>query len=242
MTKERLHKIIASTGLISRRKAEEAIVDGRVKLNGELITELGTKADPLSDTITLDDQPLPKKTENLTVAFNKPKNVITSKYDPQDRPIVMEYFPEELQHLNPVGRLDFETEGLLLLSSDGELINKVTHPRFEIPKIYQVWIKNQAEESELFQLKDGIELEDGEGHFDEIIFKTEDENGFLYEVFVSEGRNRFIRRMWEAVEHPVLKLKRIQIGNLRLWGLRPGQHRILTESDLDLISKDLVKK
>lgn len=237
--KDRVHKIIAQAGLMSRRKAEEAILAGRVFLNGEVLKELGTLADPAVDSITLDGNLVQLKSELKTYLFYKPRGVITSKGDPQGRPTVMDYFKED-QSLNPVGRLDFESEGLLLLTHDGELALKLTHPRYEVKKIYEVDVEGDITEDFLNAVTEKVELEDGPGKFDELreidaapaakidslfVAPVRPKAFRTFVVTVSEGRNRFIRRMFEHFHLHVTRLKRIQHGPYQIGDLKPGEKR-----------------
>ncbi len=220
MARERLQKIIANAGVMSRRAAETAIAAGRVTLNGAPIAEMGTLADPEIDVIEVDGKPL-RKPEKRLFLFYKPRSVITSKQDEKGRVTVMDFF-KDIPEVNPVGRLDYESEGLLLMTTDGDLHHKMTHPKFEIEKEYWITLSASLGEDELSRLRSGISLEDGIGKFDSIEEKTiDDQNGYL--IKIHEGKNRFIRRMLEAVDGEILILKRLRIGRYTIGTIKPGE-------------------
>jgi len=237
MKQERLHKIIASTQLMSRRKAEEAITAGRVTLNGVVVMTLGTLADSSVDEIKVDGIKLKFVKKKTIIAFHKPPQVIVSKGDPQGRKTVYEFLPQDLK-VNPVGRLDYDSEGLLLLTDDGELANRLMHPSFGVKKIYEVEVKGVPTEGTLNRLLNGVPLEDGRGKFlgVRIMKKKRDSNSVL-KITVDEGRNRFIRRMLKAVDHRVIRLKRVAIGSIQLGDLEVGCHRELSTEEKKYLSK-----
>lgn len=232
MAKERVHKVIALSGLMSRRAAERALSEGRIQVNGQTITEPGTSADPETDRITVDGQPLPTRTQNITLALHKPRLMVTTRSDPEGRPTVMELLPPEMRHLYPVGRLDFDTEGLLLMTNDGDLALKLTHPRYGIEKTYIADVAGDPTDEALQSLVSGITLEDGSGKFLEVIVLLTGPRTTRLEITVAEGRNRFVRRMFDAIQHPVQKLTRTRIGPIRLGTLRRGTARPLTPQEL----------
>ncbi len=244
MAQERLQKIIASAGLLSRRKAETAILEGRVKLNGVVVKVLGTTADPDHDVIEFDGKPVRALVEPRTFVFYKPRGVLTTKSDDRGRRTVMEFF-QDVASVNPVGRLDFESEGLLLLSEDGALHLHLTHPRYGFKKVYHVWVDPAPTQAEgvwalnARKLLEGVQLEDGIGKFDSI------ESGGLepqlVRVVVSEGRNRFVRRMFDAVGFTVTRLKRVQMGPVQLGDLQPGVRRELRPEERAAIQEHLEK-
>ncbi|MBS1960527.1 MAG: rRNA pseudouridine synthase [Bdellovibrionales bacterium] len=231
MARERIQKIIAAAGLMSRRKAEEAILLGQVRLNGVVVTELGTQADLAVDRLEVNGTRVSPKTSRMTYAFYKPRGCVTTKNDDRGRRTVMEYFKDDLS-LNPVGRLDFESEGLLLMTHDGDLLLKLTHPRYGFQKKYEVKIVGQWKPGFAAKLVAGILLDDGMGRFDEITGGPEN-----FTVVVSEGRNRFVRRMFAALGLEVLTLKRVQMGPVKLDGLKPGERREITELELQAIAE-----
>ena len=224
MPSDRIHKLIAQSGLMSRRKAEKAIADGRVEIDGITFTEMGRVVDPTIEKITVDGKILPEILQKKTYLFYKPKGVVTTKSDPEGRPTVMDYFKEEPE-LNPVGRLDFDSEGLLLMTHDGDLLLKLTHPRYGHQKVYEVEVEGIAKAGYLYKLVNKVVLSDGPGKFDacEVIREQKE-----FVVTVSEGRNRFVRRMFGEMHLTVTKLKRIRMGEYELGDLKPGEKRLLT--------------
>ncbi|MGE5708056.1 MAG: pseudouridine synthase [Bacteroidota bacterium] len=228
---ERLQKLLARAGVASRRASETLIEQGKVTVNGKVITELGFKADPDRDRIEVEGKPLAFP-QLETVLLYKPRGVVTSCDDPQGRRTVMELVPP-LPGLHPIGRLDRDSEGLLLLTNDGALTALLTHPRHEVGKTYRAWVHGHPSPQALKRLREGIELEDGmtqpaEAH--EV--KVEPEKTLL-EITIHEGRNRQVRRMCEAIGHSVLRLKRVRLGSLELGTLRPGEHRRLTSEEIE---------
>jgi len=206
---------------MSRRKAEDAIREGRVAVDGVVLKEPGVTADPLTSVITLDGNPLPKPEEKRTYLFYKPKGVVTTKSDPDGKPTVMDYFKDE-PSLNPVGRLDFDSEGLLLMTHDGDLLLKLTHPRYGVQKVYEVEVEGVGKPDYLNLLLSGVSLADGVGRFDSCrVIRNHKE----FEVVVSEGRNRFVRRMFGEMGLAVKKLKRVRMGEYTLGTLKPGERK-----------------
>ncbi|MBN20554.1 MAG: pseudouridine synthase [Bdellovibrionaceae bacterium] len=238
MSKLRIQKILSQAGLLSRRAAEKAIESGRVKINGNVITELGVKADPTTDLIELDHQKviLDKKKEFLL--FHKPIQCLTTKHDPHGRKTIYDWIPKKYHHLNPVGRLDYESEGLLLLTNDGDLGNRLMHPSFGVRKTYEVHLDKELDEVDRHHLLSQILLEDGPGHFEGLHTLSKK----VYEVEVSEGRNRFVRRMFQNQGYEVLKLKRIEQGPLELSHLASGEFRILSEKEVTDLDQMIPKK
>ncbi len=230
----RLQKWIASSGRMSRRAAEAAIQEGRVTVNGVRVTEMGVQVDPKTETVAVDGVPIVGLQRLRTILFHKPPQVVTTKLDPEGRKTVMDFLPQELQGLKPVGRLDYLSEGLLLLTEDGALAHRITHPRFGIQKCYRVWVEGSPLPETLQRLTRSVLLEDGPGRFESA--KRVQQKGSrlrsILEVWVSEGRNRFVRRMLAQVGHPVHRLVRIQIGPLTLLGVPEGAYRFLTAEEL----------
>ncbi len=230
---ERLQKRIAETGLCSRRMAEEWIKKGRISVNGDLVTEFGTKVSP-DDQILVDGRPLPAASKLVTLMLNKPRGVLSSRFDPHHESTVMNLLPSHLRHLKPVGRLDIDSEGLLLLSSDGQLIQELTHPRFEHKKTYKVLIKRTPSPSELSMMREGnLQLDGYQLKPMKVSILKETQEGTWLKMILGEGRNRQIRRVLEMLGHPVVRLKRIALGNLNLGTLALGSHKILTDSELE---------
>jgi 23S rRNA pseudouridine2605 synthase len=231
MPQERLQKIIAAAGISSRRKAEELITAGRVSLNGQIVTEQGTKADPSIDKIAIDGKPLAAKQNFLYYALNKPKGYVTTVTDPEGRPTVADLMRTIPSRIYPVGRLDYGSEGLLLMTNDGALAQKLTKAGSHVPKTYLVKINGKPDESTLARLRAGvtIELEDGRKvkTSPASIRLIENTPNPWYEVVIIEGRNRQIRRMFDRVGFQVEKIKRVKIGPLQL-DVEPGKFRSLT--------------
>jgi pseudouridine synthase len=233
---ERLQKLIAAAGIASRRHAEEMIAAGEVTVNGKVITEPGTKADPERDHIKVRGRlinQLIKSREKFYVLLNKPRGYLTSLADPEGRPLVTELLPKSLGRLHPVGRLDFNTEGLLLLTNDGEFTNFITSARNRVAKVYEVKVKGVPPEEAIERLRRGITLEDGERTAPAEIKKTdESETNSWFEVVLHEGRNQQIRRMFDRIGHSVIKLRRVKIGFLWDERLAPKQWRLLTPAEV----------
>lgn len=237
MAAVRLQKILAEMGIASRRKAEELILEGRVTVNGK-IAELGMKADPLVDHIKVDGKLLVRPEPKVYYLMYKPPQVVTTLYDPQGRPTVKDFIKRIPYRIYPVGRLDYHSEGLLLLTNDGELAHAILHPSRKISKTYVVKVKGHVEEKELQKLRQGIRLEDGLTAPAKVKLIRYSEANSWVEITIHEGRKRQVRRMFERIGHPVLKLKRIAINGLRLGTLKPGEVRQLTKEELLTIKKE----
>jgi 23S rRNA pseudouridine2605 synthase len=236
MASERLQKIMAACGIASRRKAEEMIAAGRVTLNGKVVTEQGTKADPERDEICVDGKRLERRERLVYFQLNKPKGYVTTVSDPEGRPTVMDLLPKSSERVYPVGRLDYASEGLLLMTNDGALAQMLTKAGSHVPKTYRVKISGKPDEKAIERLRAGvtIELEDGRRvkTSPAKIRLAEDGANPWYEVVLIEGRNRQIRRMFERVGHHVEKIKRVQFGPLVL-DVEPGKFRELTEREVE---------
>lgn len=234
---ERLHVVLARAGVASRRQAEQLIRDGRVSVNGKVVTRLGTKVLWGQDTIRVDNRIIRRLDPRLTIVLNKPKQVLTTSRDPRGRPTTAELVRTLKARLFPVGRLDYHTEGLLILTTDGELAHLLQHPRFGIPKTYRAKVKGLPTEQALGHLRSGVML-DGRATAPAQVQKsgTTGKNAWL-EITIREGRNRQVRRMCESVGHPVMKLKRIQYGPIRLENLKPGEFRKLTANEMEKLRK-----
>lgn len=243
---ERLQKLIAAAGIASRRHAEEMIAAGEVTVNGKLVTEQGSKADPANDHIKVRGRlinPLLEAREKVYILLYKPRGYLSSVADPEGRPLVTELVPQSLGRLHPVGRLDFNTEGLLLLTNDGDFTNFITAARNRVPKVYEVKVKGVPPESAVERLRRGIKLDDG-GRSAPAEIKRVDEsetNGW-FEVILHEGRNQQIRRMFDAIGHSVVKLRRVKIGSLTAEPLTPKQWRMLTPAEVSRLMKQPGKK
>lgn len=235
---QRLQKIIAEMGIASRRKAEEIIVEGRVTVNGR-IAVIGMKADPLRDHIKVDGRLLFRAEKKVYYAFNKPRGVMTSMSDPQGRPTVQEFFGGIKQRVFPVGRLDYDSEGLLLLTNDGDFAQAILHPSKKVPKTYLVKIKGVLEDEELERLRKGIKI-DGKMTAPAKVKKLKKtESNSWIEMIISEGRKRQIRKMLERVGHQVIRLMRIRINGIEMGPLEPGTYRKLTMEEMHAIMKEL---
>jgi 23S rRNA pseudouridine2605 synthase len=233
---ERLQKILAQAGVASRRQAEVLIVEGKVQVNGQVVKELGTKVDPINDSIVVKGKQVTLE-QKRTFLFYKPLYVITSMSDPQGRKVIPDFFHQIPERVYPVGRLDFDTEGLLLVTNDGELANHLLHPRFEVKKQYVATVKGIPDESVIRRLRKGVQLEDGITAPAEVtVMNTTGENAKL-KVTIHEGRNRQIRRMCKEVGFPVMHLVRTRLVNLTLRGLKRGEYRELTLTEISSLKK-----
>lgn len=231
-TLERLQKIIAQSGLTSRRKAEQLIVEGRVKVNGEVVTKLGTKVSP-KDEVAVDGVPLDKE-QNVYHVLYKPREYISSVSDDKDRETVIDLMGEVQERIFPVGRLDYHTSGIILLTNDGDFANVLMHPKYELEKVYIVKIKGTPRKEKLRSLLKGVTDEGELLKAIDVKLKSADRKAqtSIVEVTLHEGKNRHIRRMMEQLGHPVLKIKREKYGPITLQGLRPGQSRPLTRQEI----------
>ena len=233
----RLQKWLTHCGYGSRRACEQLIQQGRVAVNG-ISAALGTKVDPTRDTITIDGMPVrPPQSAPVYLMLHKPRGYITTRKDPHAPRTVMELLKDAPASVFPVGRLDADSEGLLLLTNDGAFANRLMHPRYKLPKTYLVWVRGAPSSSVLTQLREGVPLEDGMTAPAQVKRLRSANGQTLLEIVLYEGRKRQIRRMCQAVGHPVCRLKRVAIGNLRLpRDLKPGQWRPLTDTELRLLT------
>lgn len=243
---ERLQKLIAAAGLASRRHAEEMIAGGEVTVNGKLVTEPGTKADPARDHIKVRGRlinPLLEAREKVYVLLNKPRGYLASLSDPEERPLVTELVPPSLGRLHPVGRLDFNTEGLLILTNDGDLTNFITAARNGVAKVYEVKVKGVPPEEAIERLRRGIRLDDGAHTAPaEITPAGETGTNAWFQVVLHEGRNQQIRRMFDQIDHSVLKLRRVRIGDLIDERLPIGKWRLLSPAEVARFKPKAAKK
>ena len=228
---QRLQKLIAASGLMSRRKAEEAIAAGRVTVNG-LTASLGDGADPETDTILVDGKILPSAEEKVYIMLNKPRGIVTSLRDEKGRRDVADLLREVPQRLYPVGRLDLDSEGLLLMTNDGELANRLMHPSHEVDKCYRTWVRGENVPLRMERLRQPMELDGYPIRPAEVTLLREEPDGAVLDIVIHEGRNRQVRRMCEQAGLQVTRLCRIREGSLCLDGLRPGQWRYLTAEEL----------
>ena len=245
---QRLQKVLAHAGVASRRACEQLIADGRVSVDGITVTEAGVRVDPLTQEIRVDGSRILTNPELITLMLHKPAGVVTTMEDPEGRPTVAQYgrdylaehpeLPDSLRLVH-VGRLDTETEGLLLLSNDGELSHRLMHPSFEIAKTYVAIVEGQVEPWVPRKLRRGIELEDGEAKADRVTVKDSGPRGSIVEITLHSGKNRIVRRMLDAVGHPVTRLARTRLGPLRLGNLRPGQTRPLSGEEIAALQQEV---
>lgn len=228
---ERLQKIIAAAGITSRRAAEELILAGRVTVNGQPVTELGAKADLATDLVTVDGKPVKAAEVLYYVLLHKPAGYVTSLKDPQSRQLVTDLLKDIKTRLFPVGRLDYNSEGLLLLTNDGAWANRLMHPRHQVDKEYHVRVRGKVDPQQIKRLSAGLELEDGPVSGATVRLLKADQNNDWLSITIREGRNRQVRRMCAAVGLSVVRLRRIRYGNLTLGGLNPGEFRLLTNDE-----------
>lgn len=229
---ERLQKVIAQAGIASRRKAEQLIEEGKVTVNGKKITELGTKVG-LNDEVKVEGVPIERE-RKVYYLFYKPRGIISAVTDDKNRKTVVDYFPHVEERIFPVGRLDYDTSGLLLMTNDGEFANLMTHPRYQMDKTYIVKTEGIVERHLLKRIMSGLQLEDGKtapAKVKELAIDRK-KNRSLLEVTIHEGRNRQVRRMFEAIGHPVQKLRRERFAHLTLHGLNAGDYRELTAHEV----------
>ncbi len=231
---ERLQKVLAQAGLGSRRTCEELIADGRVTVNGEVAT-LGTRADPEADAIEVDGARIGVRQGLVHYLLNKPSGVVTTASDPQGRPTVVGLVPAE-PRVYPVGRLDADTEGLLVLTNDGELAHRLTHPSFGVDKEYLAEVTGIPSRGALRRLREGVELDDGPTAPARVSLVGD----HMLRITIHEGRNRQVRRMCEAVGHPVRRLVRVRIGPLADRRLPPGEWRPLTQAEVRALERAAV--
>ncbi len=230
---ERLQKILAQAGVCSRRAAEELIRQGRVSVDGVRVTEMGLKVDADRQRITVNGKPLKPTEKKITLLLNKPQGYVTTMSDPQGRPIVSALVKEVGERLFPVGRLDLDTEGALLMTNDGELAQKLLHPKFEINKTYLATVRGHIDPKKIQALEQGIDLDGRTTWPARITVQEKSDRTTTLRIVIHEGRKRQVRRMFEAVGHPVVYLKRLAYGKLQLGNLALGKYRFLSQKDLE---------
>ncbi|MCK9462900.1 MAG: rRNA pseudouridine synthase [Proteobacteria bacterium] len=241
MTTERLQKVLAGAGVASRRKAEEIVAAGRVRVNGVIVTEMGVKVDPRRDRIEVDGRAIAAE-KPMTVILNKPRGVVSTVRDPEGRPTVADLVRDVGARLFPVGRLDWATSGALLMTNDGELAHALTHPRFGVEKTYHVRLQGAVGDDVLETWRKGVVLDDGvKTRPAQAVFRTEvGEDCAWVQITIKEGRNRQIRRMAEATGVEVIKLKRISFAGITIDGVPLGTYRELTDKELARLKRDHV--
>lgn len=230
----RIQKILAQAGVCSRRKCEEFIIEGKIRVNGKVIHQMGIKVNPEKDVVFFEAQkicPHPK-VKNIYIVMNKPRGYITSSHDERGRPTVLDLLPRLNERVFPVGRLDYNTEGLLLLTNDGELCYKLTHPKYNIPRKYLVKIKGTLKEPSFLSLKKGITHNNQRLTIDKIHTVRVTKSNSWVSVILHEGKNKEIKKFFETIGHPVLKLKRVKFFFLTLEGLEQGEYRFLTKEEV----------
>jgi len=233
---QRLQKILSESGIASRRKAEALIQEGRVSVNGR-VARLGEKADPYHDSIKIDGQRVGLSPAKLYLLLNKPRGTVTTSGDPEGRTTVMDLLKIKKPRLFPVGRLDFDAEGVLLLTNDGEMTYRLSHPSFHVPRTYWVKVRGKPGAEEIRKLSRGVSLEDGPTAACQIFPLKETEGNLWLEMILYEGRNRQVKRMWERLGYPVLKLKRVGFAGLSLGSLKPGEYRSLRPGEVQKLRR-----
>ncbi|MBX3039146.1 MAG: rRNA pseudouridine synthase [Bdellovibrionaceae bacterium] len=237
-SRTRLNKLIADSGLASRRQADRLIEEGHVTVNGKRVFELGVRVDPKTDKVLVDGKPLRKQTQKLYMLFNKPIGVLTTMEDPMDRPTIADYLDKVPGRVFPVGRLDWNSEGLLLLTNDGDFANKVMHPSQEVTKTYMVKINGQARPDQIQKLLRGVSIIGGRATAKSIekIRRPEGSDKYdWYKVIITEGKNRQIRQMFAKIGFDVQKLQRVAIGRLRIGSLKKGELVYLNDAAIEKI-------
>lgn len=227
---ERLQKVLAQAGVSSRRKCEEIILAGRVTIDGVRCTELGTKVDPAKQRIAVDGNPILKE-RTVCIVLNKPTSYVSTTHDPEGRRTVMELVDNLSVQVHPVGRLDYDTTGVLLFTNDGDLTHRLLHPSHECLKVYRVTVIGMLDKHMEETLQNGVELEDGKTAPAHLTVLRKHPRESVVELTIHEGKNRQVRRMFEAVDLPVKRLKRIQFGPIQLDNLRVGHWRYVTSSE-----------
>ncbi len=232
----RLQKILSEMGVASRRRAEDLIREGRVTVNGRP-ARVGDKVDPLKDHIKVDGRLVISHGAKVYLMLHKPKNVVTTAEDPEGRTTVMDLVKGRVPRLFPVGRLDYDAEGLLLLTNDGELAHRLSHPSFHVPRTYSVKVKGKPTPDEIHRMSRGMTLEDGPTAPCRVVFRRETRENTWVEMTLHEGRNRQVKRMWEGMGYLVLKLIRVSFAGLSVRDLRAGEHRRLRPGEVEKLKR-----
>jgi 23S rRNA pseudouridine2605 synthase len=226
MAEVRLQKFLAECGIGSRRKMERFIIEGRVRINGKVVMELGSKVDPDVDKVEVNRRPVHAAPKGIML-LHKPKRVMSTLSDPEGRPTVADYLTKHYQSYFPVGRLDWDSSGLMVLTNDGEIAERLMHPRYGFERVYQVRVEGSVSEELLQKVRRGVRLSDGMVQAHAALMRGDEKSTWI-EVRIEEGRNRVVRRLFEKLGHPVMKLKRVVYGPFKLGRLQPGQIRVLT--------------
>jgi 23S rRNA pseudouridine2605 synthase len=234
---ERIQKVLAKAGIASRRESERMVIEGRVIVNGRVVVTPGIKVDPLRDHIKVDGKRLTSFEPKVVLLLNKPRGYLSTVEDPKGRPTVMDLLKRIKWRIYPIGRLDFDAGGLLLLTNDGDLAYHLSHPRFSIPKTYFVKVTGVPDEKKIARLMRGVRLEDGVAKALSCSLLRQKEKNSWVSVVVTEGRNHLVKRMFLEIGHPVLKLKRMEYGPIRLGDLPFGHYRTLTSEEMEKLKK-----
>jgi pseudouridine synthase len=230
---DRLQKILSQAGIASRRASEQLMLDGRVTVNGETIRELGTKAEPGRDDIRVDGRRIKIAEHHVYVLLNKPRGYVTTRSDPQKRPTVIDLLKGVREYIYPVGRLDYDSEGLLILTNDGDLAARLTHPRHGVPRVYEARVLGEPDAHDLSRLSKGVSIDGRRTEHASVVLLGP---GHL-RITVHEGRNRQVRKMCEAIGHPVEKLRRVSIGPIRDPKLKLGYWRELSPKEVESLRR-----
>jgi 23S rRNA pseudouridine2605 synthase len=243
----RLQKILSAAGVASRRAAERLMQEGRVTVNGRAVTELGSRADPAQDVVRVDGRRVSLDQRRRYLLVNKPRGYLTTRYDPQQRKTVLDLIPRVRQYVYPVGRLDCDSEGLLLLTNDGELAELLTHPGHAVERVYEAVLRGVPSATELRRLSSGVSLDGCRtaparvrllgGHRRPPAGSGQGRDQSRVQIMLREGRNRQVRRMFEAIGHQVIRLRRVRLGPLLARGLKPGDHRELTRAEVEALHR-----
>lgn len=232
MAEERLQKILSRAGVASRRAAEKMILEGRVKVNGKVIRELGTRADPEADIVTVDGKPIARVSEHVHLMLYKPTKVVTTLSDPEGRRSVGDLLRSLKVRVFPVGRLDYDAEGALLLTNDGDLAHRLAHPRWGVPRTYRAKVKGFPTDEALERMKKGVRLEDGMARATEVELERRTLRNAWIRLEVREGRHHLVKRLCEAVGHPVDRLVRLDYAGVGIQGMTPGELRFLSSGEV----------
>lgn len=236
----RLQKVLAAAGIASRRASEILIEEGRVEVNGQVVTEQGRRVNPETDHIRVDGARIPPPRRHLYLVLNKPRGVVSTMEDPEGRRTLSDYLPRTKERLFHVGRLDTDTEGLIVLTNDGDFAHRLAHPSYQVPKTYLVQAAGVMDNRTIKRLEKGVTLDDGPVKPDKVKLISRAQDRTLLSITLHEGRNRVVRRMLDTVGHPVDRLSRTEIGPIRLGNLKVGETRELTREELGALL-DLVQ-
>jgi 23S rRNA pseudouridine2605 synthase len=228
----RLQKVLAAAGIASRRASEQLIEDGRVEVNGRVVEAQGIRVDPRSDVIRVDGRRIPPPRDHVYLVLNKPRGVVSTMDDPEGRPTLSQYLEGREERLFHVGRLDADTEGLLILTNDGEFAHRLAHPSYQVPKTYVAEVAGEVSRATLAKLRQPLTLEDGPVRAENVTLVSATGERSMVNITLHEGRNRIVRRILDSVGHPVRRLSRVAIGPVRLGRLKPGDTRELESDEL----------